>query len=48
MITQTGLAEKVPSPFIRYRCPACQRWVAEDARVCICGVLFISSTPETL
>jgi len=33
-------AHKVPSPFVRYRCSQCHRWVREDALSCRCGAIF--------
>lgn len=34
------MAEKLPSPFIRYRCSSCNRWISEDAVICSCGAMF--------
>ena len=33
-------AYKLPSPFVRYRCSQCHRWVREDALSCRCGAIF--------
>jgi len=41
-------AHKVPSPFVRYRCSQCHRWVREDALSCRCGAIFYHTIRDNL
>lgn len=34
------MPEKLPSPFIRYRCSSCNCWIREEAVICRCGAVF--------
>jgi len=39
-------AHKVPSPFVRYRCSQCNRWIREEAVSCVCGAVFFIDIPS--